>query len=474
MSETTIAAETAASTPPAVASAPPAPPTAIDTPPATQLLIEHSLGAPTGVPGELLTRKLYTRVHTATLRQSKKIAPLLPPPADEPLRVALDDASLRPEALVHALECVALRRGPDAAAQLADVEQLLRAAAWLAVPALAAACETRLRREVRVENALALAAAAHRCKAHGLLAECFFVLKEHFLSNGAGGGGAGSPQLGPRGISQGRLALPHGVWRPVRAAGEASHASVLTPRPRYTMCLLERVRRDDAPTRFTLRTEHDGAALLVAEARDDVDGYVILAPDEGGEASSEPLSAGSPLLRGLVTSTWMGARHAICDAGVPPDGPSDFPWPPQRELAIVRYAPNLLQGAPHALTLWVRAVAAADDGDAEGNGGGDGSGGGGGGGGEGGSDDEWIELRNVSPEWNEAMGSFTLPFYSRAKLASKKNFHVVDPANPDDILLLLGKLKKEGDVTTFALDFCRPISALVAFGAALSAFEAEA
>ena len=36
------------------------------------------------------------------------------------------------------------------------------------------------------------------------------------------------------------------------------------------------------------------------------------------------------------------------------------------------------------------------------------------------------------------------------------------------------KLKKEGDVTTFALDFCRPISALVAFGVALSAFEAEA
>ena len=195
-----------------------------------------------------------------------------------------------------------------------------------------------------------------------------------------------------------------------------------------------------------------------------------------GEASSEPLSAGSPLLRGLVTSTWMGARHAICDAGVPPDGPSDFPWPPQRELAIVRYAPNLLQGAPHALTLWVRAVAAADDADAEGNGDGSGGGGGGGGGGDGGGgrDDEWIELRNVSPEWNEAMGSFTLPFYSRAKLASKKNFHVVDPANPDDILLLLGKLKKEDDVTTFALDFCRPISALVAFGVALSAFEAEA
>ena len=239
------------------------------------------------------------------------------------------------------------------------------------------------------------------------------------------------------------------------------------------MCLLERVRRDDAPTRFTLRTEHDGAALLVAEARDDVDGYVILAPDEGGEASSEPLSAGSPLLRGLVTSTWMGARHAICDAGVPPDGPSDFPWPPQRELAIVRYAPNLLQGAPHALTLWVRAVAAADDGDAEGDG-------------EEAAAEEEVAVeerqdrrrrrrldraaRTSRPEWNEAMGSFTLPFYSRAKLASKKNFHVVDPANPDDILLLLGKLKKEGDVTTFALDFCRAISALVAFGAH-SAFE---
>ena len=209
------------------------------------------------------------------------------------------------------LECVALAAA-DAAAPLADVEQLLRAAAWLAVPALAAACEARLRREVRVENALALAAAAHRCKAHALLAECFFVLKEHFLSNGAGGGGAGSPQLGPRGISQGRLALPHGVWRPVRAAGEASHASVLTPRPRYTMCLLERVRRDDAPTRFTLRTEHDGAALLVPRRGTTSTGYRHpRTADEGGEASSGA-TARTPLLRGVGDARgWELLRHAI-------------------------------------------------------------------------------------------------------------------------------------------------------------------
>ena len=34
-------------------------------------------------------------------------------------------------------------------------------------------------------------------------------------------------------------------------------------------------------------------------------------------------------------------------------------------------------------------------------------------------------LRNSLPVWNEGMAAFTLPFYSRAQLPSKKNFHIV-------------------------------------------------
>ena len=247
MSETTIAPETAAPAPPAVASTPPAPPTAIDTPPATQLLIEHSLGAPTGVP-RVATRS-YTRVHTATLRQSKKIAPLLPPPTDEPLRVALDDASLRPEALVHALECVGApppartppRRSPTSSSCCARRRgSRCRRSRRRARRGCAARCASRTRSRSPPPPT---AARRTRLLAEGFRAEGALFIQRRRRRR------CGSPQLGPRGISQGRLALPHGVWRPVRAAGEASHASVLTPRPRYTMCLLERVRRDDAPTR---------------------------------------------------------------------------------------------------------------------------------------------------------------------------------------------------------------------------------
>ena len=79
-------------------------------------------------------------------------------------------------------------------------------------------------------------------------------------------------------------------------------------------------------------------------------------------------------------------------------------------------------------------------------------------------------LRNASPTWNDAMEAYTLPFYSRAQLASKKNFHIVRPEAPDDILLLFGKHSKAGRLTTFSLDFCRPLSTLAAFGIALTAF----
>jgi hypothetical protein len=79
-------------------------------------------------------------------------------------------------------------------------------------------------------------------------------------------------------------------------------------------------------------------------------------------------------------------------------------------------------------------------------------------------------LRNASPTWNDALEAYTLPFYSRAQLPSKKNFHMVRPAAPDDVLLLFGKKCKAGSITSFSLDFCRPLSALAAFGIALSAF----
>jgi hypothetical protein len=81
-------------------------------------------------------------------------------------------------------------------------------------------------------------------------------------------------------------------------------------------------------------------------------------------------------------------------------------------------------------------------------------------------------LQNIMPDWDESLEAFTLPFYQRVVLPSKKNVHIVNPDNPDDIVMLFGKRHKSGDgnVTTFSLDYCRPVSALAAMGIALTAF----
>ena len=49
--------------------------------------------------------------------------------------------------------------------------------------------------------------------------------------------------------------------------------------------------------------------------------------------------------------------HRVVDSGLPPSAPPHadaFPWPAQRELAVVLYTPNVLRGSPHALTVLVR------------------------------------------------------------------------------------------------------------------------
>ena len=50
------------------------------------------------------------------------------------------------------------------------------------------------------------------------------------------------------------------------------------------------------------------------------------------------------------------------------------------------------------------------------------------------------------------------------------HFHIVRPEAPDDILLLFGKHSKAGNLTTFSLDFCQPLSCLAAFGIVLTTF----
>ncbi|CAD7943546.1 unnamed protein product [Amoebophrya sp. A25] len=73
-------------------------------------------------------------------------------------------------------------------------------------------------------------------------------------------------------------------------------------------------------------------------------------------------------------------------------------------------------------------------------------------------------FENVAPRWNSKQKSYVLPFFGRVKTSSAKNFQLVDPAEPDEVLLLFGKIKTE----LFALDYRHPLSMLDAFGIAIS------
>ena len=96
---------------------------------------------------------------------------------------------------------------------------------------------------------------------------------------------------------------------------------------------------------------------------------------------------------------------------------------------------------------------------------------------------------NLEPQWNESMGCYTLNFFDRVKLASKKNYQMIRPGDKNTIFFQFGKVLQKtqyccprmvhpthtciAQVTkgVFALDFIAPFSPLTAFLTALSSFD---
>mmetsp|Transcript_48998 Transcript_48998/g.115032 ORF Transcript_48998/g.115032 Transcript_48998/m.115032 type:complete len:91 (-) Transcript_48998:222-494(-) len=77
-------------------------------------------------------------------------------------------------------------------------------------------------------------------------------------------------------------------------------------------------------------------------------------------------------------------------------------------------------------------------------------------------------LNNLTPEWNEALQAYTMNFYDRVKMASKKNFQLVIPGKEKSstAVLLFGKVRRD----EYALDFRHPLSCLQALLIVLSHF----
>ena len=106
---------------------------------------------------------------------------------------------------------------------------------------------------------------------------------------------------------------------------------------------------------------------------------------------------------------------------------------------------------------------------------------GGGGGGEGREEatlcDKWrdgrrdglLSLASKAPEWSEELKTYTLEYNNRATLASVKNIQLVPEEHEDELLFQMGKVSDD----RFNLDWRAPLSAVQAFGIALSVFDSK-
>eukprot|EP00108_Taenia_solium_P006977 TsM_000986200 transcript=TsM_000986200 gene=TsM_000986200 len=75
-----------------------------------------------------------------------------------------------------------------------------------------------------------------------------------------------------------------------------------------------------------------------------------------------------------------------------------------------------------------------------------------------------MELHNKKPMWNEETQSYVLNFHGRVTQASVKNFQLIDNSDESTILMQFGRVSND----VFTMDYTYPLTALQAFGIAIS------
>lgn len=83
--------------------------------------------------------------------------------------------------------------------------------------------------------------------------------------------------------------------------------------------------------------------------------------------------------------------------------------------------------------------------------------------------DDFIQLENKKPIWNQDTQSFVLNFHGRVTMASVKNFQIIHKDNPNYIIMQFGRISED----VFTIDYRYPLSAYQAFSIALSSFDSK-
>jgi hypothetical protein len=81
--------------------------------------------------------------------------------------------------------------------------------------------------------------------------------------------------------------------------------------------------------------------------------------------------------------------------------------------------------------------------------------------------DNLLLLRNKDPVWNDNLKAYVLNFGGRVTMASVKNFQLIDPDRPSEVVIQFGKV----DDNMYTLDFRAPITPVQAFLIALSSLD---
>nr|pir hypothetical protein F10B5.4 - Caenorhabditis elegans [Caenorhabditis elegans] len=78
-------------------------------------------------------------------------------------------------------------------------------------------------------------------------------------------------------------------------------------------------------------------------------------------------------------------------------------------------------------------------------------------------------LSNKSPQWNDETQSYVLNFHGRVTQASVKNFQIIHQSSPEYIVMQFGRISDD----EFTMDFRYPLSAVQAFGIAMTSFHGK-
>ena len=263
--------------------------------------------------------------------------------------------------------------------------------------------------------------------------------------------------------------------------------------PGLTRCYLKRkhnMGEDKDETHYIVHDEKSGKVLVAACCRDGKS--FILSSDE------KEFDAGSESYLGIVKPNFTGTTFKCLDYGI---DPAIFPGDgllhsKAIEHASIVYVTNVLGRVPNAMTVVIPKIEATQsdlvgdeqrlftstkgDGKADGN---DPS--------ASTADTDYVPahhkasmteklakyynkkddrvfiLKTRQPIWSDEADAWTMDFNGRVKLASKKNFQLVDINNDKEKTLMnFGKVTKEH----FSLDYCKPMTLIQCFAVALTSF----